>query len=159
MAERNRPNASNTPNEASMHRQGLVETVSDTLTPATSAWLSIVARCTEVTHLFEGCHLSLRVSHAANMLGLPNKQALQQMLLARRLPPFQRLRNWYYVVHLTERFAKEGALSTWALRRGDDPSGYYKLVRVTTGHTWNQVRARGPEWARTMALHVWAPHL
>ena len=142
-----------------MHRRGLVETVSDTLTPATSAWLSIVARCTEVTHLFEGCHLSLRVSHAANMLGLPNKQALQQMLLARRLPPFQRLRNWYYVVHLTERFAKEGALSRWALRRGDDPSGYYKLVRVTTGHTWNQVRARGPEWARTMALHVWAPHL
>ncbi len=130
-----------------------------TLTPATSAWPSIVARCAEVTNLFEGCHLSLRVSHAATILGLPNKRELQRKLMAHRLPPFQSLRNWCYVVQLTDWFANEGALSAWALRRGDDPSSYYKLVRETTGHAWKEVKENGSEWIRQMALYVWAPHL
>ncbi|MBL0169221.1 MAG: hypothetical protein IPP90_00645 [Gemmatimonadaceae bacterium] len=133
--------------------------LSDTVARATSIWSATLSKCPEVTSLFEECHLSLRVSQAAALLGLPNKTALRRLLVAHRLPPFQSLRNWCYVVHLTERFENEGALSAWALRRGGDPASYYKLVRETTGHSWSEVKESGPEWVRRMALQVWAPHL
>lgn len=133
--------------------------VAGTPMPNPSDLSAVLARWSELTDLFEGCHLSLRISRAASLVGLRSKEALRRELAFRRLPPFQLLRDWCYTVRLAERFAVDEALAEWALRRGDDPASYYKLVRKTTGHSWSDVRAKGPQWASTMARLVWTPHL
>lgn len=121
--------------------------------------LAVLARFPELVALFDDCHLSLRVSRAAALLGLPNKSALHRLLLVRRLPPFQLFRNWCYVIQLTDRFANEEALSSWVLRRSEDPANYYKLVRWTTGRRWQEVKVYGPEWVRATALKAWDVYL
>ena len=122
-------------------------------------WASVMARCPDVVALFGDCQLNLHVTRAACLIGLADKRALQRLLIVRRLPPFLQFRNWCYTVQLVDRFGVEGAISAWALHQGYDPASYYKLVRKTTGRAWGEVRAKGTEWVRGMALQVWAPHL
>ncbi len=126
-----------------------------------SHWDAVMCRCGEVLPLFQECRLSLRSPQAATKLGLTGREQLQKLLVNRRLPPFQLLRNWVYVVVLLDRFTEreKEVLSSWALRRGEDPRIYYRLVQQTAGHRWSQTRCLGSEWARATALTVWAPHL
>lgn len=128
----------------------------------TPAWELVMDRYRDLVTLFQGCQLGLLISGASRTLGLQDKAALRRVLENRRLPPFRSLRDWCYVVHLLDQFSRayaDDTLGCWALRRGEDPRAYYRLVKRTTGHHWKEVQSMGGAWARATALSVWAPYL
>ena len=132
------------------------------LTPLVSQeaeWEAVMTRCGALLPPFAEVRLNVNAKGVADALGLRNADALRKLLVARRLPPFRMLRDWCYVVQLADRFADKRSIASWAMRRGEYPTVYYRFVRAVTGQPWRVVLARGPAWAKGSALHVWSPYL
>ena len=119
-------------------------------------WRSTIARCADFTRTLDRLDLGLRPGILAHALGMPAASALHKLLRSRRLPPFRLLRNWYYVVAMTERFSEQETVSQFALAKGKSPSEYYRLIVRVTGHSWGCVSAHGATWAKRHALSQWA---
>lgn len=122
-------------------------------------WQSVMARCHDLLPYFAELQLNVTATRVACSLGIARADALRALLIGRRLPPFRVMRDWYYIVRLVERFGGGQSIADWALRRGDSPSVYYRLVRQVTGQPWRVVAARGPGDAKVHALRFWGPHL
>ena len=92
---------------------------------------------------------SLGSAHiVAHRLGLTNRFALERMIKRAGLPPLHRLGGWISVISWLESAEREGeSLCHLAFRSGRHPAACYRLVKATTGSTWNRVRARGILWA------------
>lgn len=120
------------------------------------AWAAVMDRASDMLPMLKSCDLGMTISRAATSLGMKSSQELRRLLVARRLPPYKELRNWCYVVQLTDYVhAEDASLCGWVLRRGSSTSTYYELVSETTGRTWSQVRGRGDRWVRALALQAW----
>ena len=101
--------------------------------------------------------LSFSARRAASALGLAGSSELHSWLATRGLPPYQVVRNWYYLAMLTERFQRE-SLAHWALNRDHDPAVYYRFVLRTSGMHWKELQQKGGRWVRERALEIWRPY-
>lgn len=119
-------------------------------------WCETLQRFADLQPLLADTRLRVTATHAAGYLGLPSSEALRSWLDARQLPPFKRLRNWYYLVALLERSERGEAIACWALTRGENPAVYYKFARSVGGVPWTQLRKRGSTDAKRRALSLWA---
>lgn len=118
-------------------------------------WRSTIARCADFTGMLDRLDLGLRPGLLAHGLGMPSASALHKLLRSRRLPPFRLLRDWYYVVAMTERFSGQDTVSQFALAQRKNPSEYYRLVVRVTGQSWGCVSTHGATWAKRHALRQW----
>ena len=83
----------------------------------------------------------------AHQLGLSSRHALARHLRHIGLPPFRELHMWVRVLAmLGEADPAHQALSQLALRRGEDPASWFRLVRRLTGMSWSEVSAKGAPW-------------
>lgn len=119
-------------------------------------WAAVIADCAPLLPLWASVDLTLSSRRAAHALGLGDSDALRDWLRQRRLPPYQSLRNWYYMVRLVE-LAEQGSLARWALSDERDPATYYRFVEREAGMSWSSVRRRGVRFVRARALAVWSP--
>jgi hypothetical protein len=125
-------------------------------------WLETLARMSELVPMLESIDLKLRATGVAKQLQLRDAAALRQWLAARELPPFQLVRDWYYVVALAQRFSAKPTATTssptvsdWALCAGQSSSVYYSFVKRVTGDSWKTVRDAGSTASRRRALKIW----
>lgn len=118
-------------------------------------WETVLSRCGALIPLLMEVHLHLTAPKAALAIGLRDAKALRTELRRRRLPPFQDLRDWIYVVQLLERHANGEPIARFAMRRGSYPHQYYRLVGRVTGLSWARVSELGVHWARQRALTIW----
>ena len=125
--------------------------------PLGSEWATAVGPIAELRELFASVALSICASDAAARVGLRDAAALGAWLVARRMPPFRVLRDWYYVVRLVE-LSHTDSLCRWALSGGNAPEVSCRFVERVTGESWSTVRARGVAFARQRALDVWRPY-
>ncbi len=125
-----------------------------------AAWQSVMNRCVDILPLFRDVDLRLSALRSARLLGLPSVAALRRNLVAYRLPPFELLRDWSYVVHLVMHCGGQcESIAPWALRQDRAPSVYYRFVRRVTGHTWSKLRQMECGRTKSLALQAWSPHL
>ena len=122
-------------------------------------WDRVVQASGDLWPFLTECRLGLSRKAAARLLGFPSGDALDRDLQDRMLPSFPLLRNWSYVVLLTEADVAGRSLWRFVLRQNGDPSMYYRFIRKTTGHTWQDVKSRGPGWTRSEACRMWSPYL
>ena len=119
----------------------------------------MLSRSEELLPFFSDQRLSVSETQVAATLRLPNADALRRQLVARRLPPFGALRDWYYLVRMVERAERGEHIAQWAMHRGEYATVYYRFVSRLTGKGWRTIVERGSGWAKARALAVWAPHL
>ncbi|MCC6241530.1 MAG: hypothetical protein IT353_01760 [Gemmatimonadaceae bacterium] len=86
---------------------------------------------------------------------LRNSRALGELLSLRALPSYDRLRDLYYVVVITERFSAIQTVSKFASCHGARPADYYRLVERATGCRWSEVKRNGLIWTKAFALTHW----
>lgn len=93
----------------------------------------------------------------AERLGLPSRFALARRLRRLELPPFRALHARIRVLAMLGEAGTEGAsLSHLALRHGEDPASWFRLVRRVTGYSWSCLSARGlPRLVCQTALFIW----
>lgn len=124
-----------------------------------ACWDHVVRATGDLWRLLTECRLGFTRKAAARILGFPSGDALDEDLRDRGLPPFRLLRERGYVVLLTEADAEGKSLWRWVLRQNGDPAMYYRFIRKITGLTWQEVKHRGPGWARAEACRIWSPYL
>lgn len=120
-------------------------------------WMATRERFATFLPQLDKLDLSVTSSVIARAIGLANSKSLTIVLRTLRLPPFRTLRDWYYVVRMTEQFATTASLSSFALSRSKNPSEYYRLVRRVSGQPWNSIKVLGTCWAKEQALIHWSP--
>ncbi|WP_396215652.1 hypothetical protein [Gemmatimonas sp.] len=130
-----------------------------------SEWSVTLQRLGPLQPILEQLSLRLTATGAARSIGLRSPSELRRWLTDRRLPPFQLLRDWYYVVRLIERFTPsengspfDVSLANWALREGKAPSVYYMFVLRVAERPWSVLRSSGPRIAKERALRMWDPY-
>lgn len=121
-------------------------------------WLELRLRMGPLAELFAELRLAVTVADACEALGLPGRAELSRELARRRLPPFRLLKNWFQVVEMANHSEGGTSLCNLALRRGEYPAAYYRLVSSTTGHSWTAVESKGSTWLKQVALQSWAPY-
>lgn len=119
-------------------------------------WRRLLEACGPLVLLWASVDLTFSARRAARSLFLKDTRALLGWLVERRLPPYQILRNWYFVVRLAE-IAENGSLSKWALQNGRDPAIYYRFIERTTGASWKVIREGGLKATRLRAIRVLSP--
>ena len=122
-------------------------------------WVACLARFAELLPFFASLRLKVSETQVALAMGLPNADALRRLLIKRGLPPFRLLRDWYYVVVMTERAEARSAVAKWSMRDGSYPDAYYRLAQRLTGVRWGVTVKRGSRWAKERALAAWASHM
>lgn len=140
-----------------------VGTKSDIPDPATDTrdeevfaqWELVVDRLGPLEPILKRVDLSLSARKAAISAGFASTHLLNRWLRSQQLPPFDSLRDWYYVEHLTNYAHNGGSLAAFALQRNQYPSIYYRFLDRVTGHAWGVVRKRGVTWVREAALRQW----
>ena len=118
-------------------------------------WAVVIERLGELRVHLDGLELSLTSGVMAERIGLDGSGALNKELERRGLPPYDELRDFYYVVACATRFTHEESLSKFASQRGARSSDYYRMVE-RTGCTWTTVKENGAVWAKANALTHWA---
>ena len=93
----------------------------------------------------------------AERLGLPSRFALARRLQRLELPPFRALHARIRVLAmLVEAENYDASLSHLALRYGEDPASWFRLVRRVTGYPWSCLSARGlPRLVCQTGLFFW----
>ena len=89
----------------------------------------------------------------ADRLGLGSRFQLARLLKREGLPPLHKLAAWLTVLSWTIRSERSGdSLCVIAFRSKRHPSSCYRLVRGTTGKSWEEVRDRGSLWVQQQLL-------
>ena len=134
---------------------GDISALSDSTDKIDWLWSQIEQRLGQLRPFLERTQLSLSAGVLARQLNLKDSRVLKGLLVQRGLPPFDRLRDPYYVVRLLQMDARKISLCTFSLRQGKDSSEYYRMVRRTTGLQWTIVQQRGVSWAKAFAIVQW----
>lgn len=121
-------------------------------------WLELQVRMGALAELFAELRLAVTVADACATIGVADRSELSRELARRRLPPFRLLKNWFQVVEMVNHSERGTSLCTLALRRGEYPAAYYRLVKSTTGHSWTEVESKGIVWLKQLAFQAWAPY-
>lgn len=121
-------------------------------------WLELRVRMGALADLFAELRLAVTVADACATSGVTDRGELSRELARRRLPPFRLLKNWFQIVEIVNNSERGTSLCTLALRRGEYPAAYYRLVKSTTGHSWTEVESKGIVWLKRLAFQAWAPY-
>src|SRR5262245_43221700 len=90
----------------------------------------------------------------ARALGLTNRFQLARFLHHEGLPPLHRITEWVTVLNWLECAEREQVSLCWmAFRSHRHPSACYRLVKRVTGRGWEDVLARGSDWALRRMMH------
>jgi len=108
-----------------------------------SEWISLLAPIVTLTSLWSSVDLRLGVRAAAQRLSYSSTAELQRWLRSHDLPPYQPLRDVYYVVRLCEEAASGQSLAAWCLSRGRDPASYYRFIQRACGKSWGEISQIG----------------
>lgn len=89
----------------------------------------------------------------ARALGLGNRFRLARLLENEGLPPLHRIAEWVTVLNWIACVERTHVSLCWmAFRCHRHPSACYRLVKKVTGRCWEDVLARGADWALRMFL-------
>lgn len=93
----------------------------------------------------------------AELLGLSSRHVLARRLQYIGLPPFRELHMWVRLLAmLGESDPAHPSLSALALRRGSDPSSWFRLVKRLTGRRWSELASLdAPQLAMEIADVFW----
>ena len=119
-------------------------------------WSVVLERVGDLRPYLDELQLSLSSGVLAGRMNLEGPKTLNALLWSRGLPSYDRLRDLYYVVAITERFSDTQTISKFALSRCARSAGYYRLFERTMCITWTAVKCNGSTWAKAFALNQWA---
>ena len=123
-----------------------------------AAWTDLEERIGPLRPLLDTMTLGISARRAAQFLSLRNSADLRRWLIARRLPPWAILRDWYIVVRLLAHNDEVGTLSKLATTRIASSSVYYTFVKRVTGAGWTEMKQRGLRDAKRRALSIYSAH-
>lgn len=128
------------------------------ITDIDAEWHAMRERWEELFSLLDTVNLRLSARSCAKQLGLRSDDALERELRHRGLPRYRDLRDWFYVVKLSESCGENHPLATFAFNRGDYPSVLYRFVFRVTGETWRRLSMSGAQALRQRAMIHWKSH-
>jgi hypothetical protein len=121
-----------------------------------AAWTDLEERIGPLRPLLDTMTLGISARHAAQYLSLRDSADLRRWLIARRLPPWVILRDWYIVVRLLAHNADVETLSKMATTRIASSSVHYTFVKRVTGAGWTEMKQRGLRDAKRRAVVIFA---
>lgn len=122
-------------------------------------WAKLEERIAPLHPLLNAMTLGISARRAAEFLSLSGGAELRRWLIARRLPPWGVLRDWYIVVRLLQHCERSETLSRFATNRIESSSVYYTFVQRVTGTAWSELLDRGIRDAKVRALSIFSAHV